>query len=287
MKKKLQYYDNDSPFNSSNKSKIGGGTTTLSHTSTWNDDALQVSTATNNIITAHASSLVDPLALKRGIAKFLKKTQQQQQQSGIQYHPKDNDPLVWWYLLENYHVYDNNNNNNNNIHLNDSIIHYANQYYLSSNIVCNIEPGKGIEQDAGFILLANKIRIYNQTATTLAATATRQQQQQQQELSRQSPRLLCMMYTYSPMRYLARVQAITWGRHCDGFVAFSNETIIELGIFAWNNPHDNNNNNNNNTITFLPNDEAYSNLWQKVVRCHEFSNFLWLCYYSTLFLFIF
>jgi hypothetical protein len=64
------------------------------------------------------------------------------------------------------------------------------------------------------------------------------------------------MYTYSPMRYLARVQALTWGRHCDGFVAFSNETLPDLGMFQWNTNHSND----------RTQEENYSNMWQKSVR---------------------
>ncbi|GKZ00172.1 hypothetical protein MPSEU_000970400 [Mayamaea pseudoterrestris] len=61
-------------------------------------------------------------------------------------------------------------------------------------------------------------------------------------------RLLCANYTHFPMRSLARVAALSYGYKCDGFVAFSTETVAALGLVRLR--HDG--------------DETYDNMWQKV-----------------------
>jgi hypothetical protein len=47
-----------------------------------------------------------------------------------------------------------------------------------------------------------------------------------------SPRILCAIYTYGHNRDLARSAALSWGYKCDGFLAFSNETIASLGMVS-------------------------------------------------------
>ncbi|KAG7365818.1 hypothetical protein IV203_028488 [Nitzschia inconspicua] len=202
--------------------------------------------------------IVDPLALKRGIRRFL---QHQQQQHGTQHdeNTTSNDSQAWWTLLEQYHVYSNNTNNNTTNHPDHGLHFYHADHYLSLDSVCSIPPGQGIELDAGYNLLTKKVTLA-QSSSDIGNNPKR-------------PKLLCMMYTYSPMRYLTRVQAVTWGRHCDGFVAFSNETIPDLGIFQWNVASPVNTTSNINyaqqhhlvepTPSPLQQDEAYQNMWQK------------------------
>lgn len=199
----------------------------------------------------YSSVVVDPLALKNGVQRFLQL--QQQQENG-----KD----VYWTLLEQYYVYKNDTSpQQQDPHGGHPHHHfyYADQY-LSQSSICNATPGHDLELEGGFRLLADKIR--------LAVAPTSVEQQHQLPQRKQRPKLLCMMYTYSPMRYLARAQALTWGRQCDGFVAFSNETIPDLGIFQWN-LHDNNNNNSSSSQPIR--DEDYGNMWQKTVRLRDAS----------------
>ena len=60
-------------------------------------------------------------------------------------------------------------------------------------------------------------------------------------------RILCGMYTHDGNRDLARAAAITWGYKCDGFLAFSTNTVPELGMVRLE--HDG--------------PEVYDNMWQK------------------------
>jgi hypothetical protein len=104
---------------------------------------------------------------------------------------------------------------------------------LSSEYVCGVGPGRGVEQESGYKLLTEKIKIHDANADAKKA--------------RKSPRILCGMYTYSAMRDLTRTQALTWGYKCDGFLAFSNETIPSLGI-----------------VDLLhQGEESYNSMWQK------------------------
>ena len=114
-------------------------------------------------------------------------------------------------------------NSNNNKDYWKAIQEYQSQwrvgvlYYgdtiLSTEHICAFGPGRGIEEDYGYKLLKEKILIANEDAPTSS-----------------SPRLFCGIYTWSGMRDLTRTQALTWGYKCDGFLAFSNETIPDLGM---------------------------------------------------------
>jgi glycoprotein-N-acetylgalactosamine 3-beta-galactosyltransferase len=94
--------------------------------------------------------------------------------------------------------------------------------------ICNVGPGRSLEDEGGFKLLTEKIQV--------------------QPLTENSPRILCVMYSYRKMRDLLRMQALTWGHQCDGFLAFSTETIPELGIVE----------------ILHKGEESYQNMWQKV-----------------------
>ena len=119
----------------------------------------------------------------------------------------------------------------------DRIVHLHSRYRkgsftegipLSADHVCNLGPGRSFEDEGGFKLLTEKI-VVSEPVT-------------------KSPRILCAIYTYRKMRDLARMQALSWGHQCDGFLAFSTETIPELGILE----------------ILHRGDESYQNMWQKV-----------------------
>jgi glycoprotein-N-acetylgalactosamine 3-beta-galactosyltransferase len=99
---------------------------------------------------------------------------------------------------------------------------------LTPDHICNVGPGRSFESDGGFKLLTEKVVV--------------------SDPSPQRPRIFCGIYTYRLMRDLARMQALTWGYQCDGFLAFSTETIPELGIVE---------------IIHMG-EESYQNMWQKV-----------------------
>jgi len=101
---------------------------------------------------------------------------------------------------------------------------------LDRDSVCSISGGQIFERDAGFQLL-QKIRIDNATVAS----------------SKPPLRLFCGMYTYSHNRDNARAAALTWGHKCDGFLAFSTETIPSLGQL---------------NLTHRG-EESYMNMWQK------------------------
>jgi glycoprotein-N-acetylgalactosamine 3-beta-galactosyltransferase len=95
---------------------------------------------------------------------------------------------------------------------------------LGPDFLCS-EYGEGLD-GGGTKMLKNKVQIANVT---------------------DSPRILCAIYTTAHNRDLARAAALTWGYKCDGFLAFSSETIPDLGI-----------------VNILHRgEESLENLWQK------------------------
>ena len=115
-------------------------------------------------------------------------------------YPDEVDPLSnashYWELLTNYYPQ----------HRNGSL--YG-TYNLGANYVCNLGPGQSFEQDGGYKLLTEKIQV---------------------STSKDKNKVLCCTYTHRTMRELSRAQAISWGHKCDGYLAFSTETIPELGL---------------------------------------------------------
>jgi hypothetical protein len=104
---------------------------------------------------------------------------------------------------------------------------------LTPGSVCTSGPGRGFEDKGGFKLLTEKIKVASFNTSNKNG---------------QPVRILCMIYTHDKMRDLARASALSWGYKCDGFLAFSTETIPALGM-----------------VDLLhPGDEAYGNMWQKV-----------------------
>ena len=113
----------------------------------------------------------------------------------------------------------------------DYSFYHANRS-VSATHICADAPGKGLEGEQGWNLL-QKIRVADTDA---------------------SPRLLCAVYTHARMYPLARAAALTWGRRCNGFVAFTNQTIVALNMLDLR--HDG--------------PEAYGNMWQKVKADDDF-----------------
>jgi len=103
---------------------------------------------------------------------------------------------------------------------------------LTMESVCALGPGQGIEEDAGYKLLVDKIRRTTNTTT----------------ITSRSLRLFCGIYSHSGRRSQVQVQAATWGNQCDGWIVFSNESMTEWGIY--NLSHEG--------------AESYGNMWQKV-----------------------
>ena len=79
---------------------------------------------------------------------------------------------------------------------------------LSQDYICAFGPGRGIEEDSGYKLLVEKLRI--------ARTALH------------SPRVFCGIYTYSGMRALARTQALSWCVHGKDVQKIDNPTSLEI-----------------------------------------------------------
>jgi glycoprotein-N-acetylgalactosamine 3-beta-galactosyltransferase len=203
--------------------------------------------------------LIDPTSLKRGIDIFIRS-------NDYDTTATDDSNYHIWDLLENYQTYHThththtnrtyNNSSNNNLTDDDETPYYYYYYEqdeISSEIICGIGPGRGMEQDAGYKLLVEKIRIVEPD----------NEQQQQQEDASPKNKILCIVYTYSPMRYLVRTQAILWGRKCDGYIAFSNETIPELGIYKLPDEY---------LFYSGSTQESYNNMWQKTRGIWKYVN---------------
>jgi hypothetical protein len=94
--------------------------------------------------------------------------------------------------------------------------------------VCDLRAGQGLEDDGGWKLLTEQIRVASQSVVPA--------------------RILCAIYTHARQHDMVEVIARTWGKQCDGFLAFSTETHPELGLL----------------YLIHEGAEAYGNMWQKV-----------------------
>jgi len=179
--------------------------------------------------------VADPTALRKGIAAFLSNETLFVNENNITLL-LSLQPQLYWRLLADYE----------SEYRKDT---YSGQEVLSPDYTCALGPGRGLEQDYGYRLLSEKIQIYNTDENG--------------DSSHNAPRILCLIYTYPKMRDLQRTQALTWGHQCDGYLAFSTETIASLGIL--NLTHEG--------------EESYDNMWQKVrsiwtfVHQHYLSDF--------------
>lgn len=110
--------------------------------------------------------------------------------------------------------------------------------------ICQDPPGQGLEGPYGYQLLRDKIRWIDQNRNDKHDTHPTS--------SHRPPRLLCAIYTHPPKHSLAQMAALTYGRHCDGFLAFTStnrtSTMEHYGFVNFQHPGD----------------ESYHNMWQKV-----------------------
>lgn len=162
--------------------------------------------------------IADPTSLRSGIAAFLTKDSNT---TNTQNDLQQSEPRIFWKLLQEYQVQ----------HRNGT---YSGYEVQSPDYVCALGPGRGLEQDYGYQILSEKVHFHDNNNTTLNTT--------------QEPRILCLVYTYPKMRDLQRTQALTWGYTCDGYLAFSTETIPSLGLVDLQHSGE----------------ESYNNMWQKV-----------------------
>ena len=206
--------------------------------------------------TTTSTATTDPTSLKRSVKSFLDSN----------FHTNGDRQL--WDLLEHYPSTQQplqQSEQNQQPRLNGADhkgIFYYEHDILSSELVCGAGPGRGMEQDAGYKLLVEKMRVLQPSEKQSTRFHTNASQHTRK------PRLLCMVYTYSKMRHLVRSQALIWGKDCDGFLAFSNETLPSLGIYQLPLVDYSNGPPYQDSPAWLgaqpPTEEAYQNLWQKV-----------------------
>jgi len=164
--------------------------------------------------------IADPTLLRRKVRAFFK-TRRQHHPPPAEINRNDDEKDFYFDLLNNYHVEDRTG--------------VTGTWSLEMEPTCNPPGAQGPETVMGYEILAKKIRIANLTTTATAIAQHRR------------PRLLCLMYTHSKMRDLARSMALTWGWKCDGFLAFSTETLRHFGMV--------------DLVHVGP--ETYKNMWQK------------------------
>lgn len=103
---------------------------------------------------------------------------------------------------------------------------------LSAESVCGLGPGRGLEEEGGFKLLTEKIRVADDDNDNVESPV----------------RILCVIYTHNMTHDLARTSALSYGYKCDGFLAFTTETVPALGMVNL----------------MHAGTESYHNMWQKV-----------------------
>jgi glycoprotein-N-acetylgalactosamine 3-beta-galactosyltransferase len=165
--------------------------------------------------------VADPAALARGRRQYL-----------LQKTDSIASVSLYWKTLEGYQVQARNDTE-------------TKDWLLDSDHICAFGPGRGFEEEGGYKILVEKIRIDATNDTILHHTSNTATPVAQRS---QPVRVLCAIYTYPRMRDLLRTQALSWGYQCDGFLAFSTETIAELGLV--------------DLVHEGP--ESYMNMWQKV-----------------------
>ena len=139
--------------------------------------------------------VADPTFLKKSIQQFFFRESQTQTDK------------TYFNLLQNYES-----------EYRKGVVRYGDEA-LSEDLICGFGAGRGMEQDGGFKLLVDKIRINHNSFV-----------KEQQGSKDSNTKIFCGIYTYSGMRDLTRAQGLSWGKDCDGFLAFSNETIPSLGM---------------------------------------------------------
>ena len=95
--------------------------------------------------------------------------------------------------------------------------HGLQEIHLTEYSVCELEGGHGtLEMRGGWQLLHEKIEVAPIPGTS--------------ENDGSHRRILCAIFTDIHNRDVARGAALSWGCKCDGFLAFSSETIPGLGF---------------------------------------------------------
>jgi hypothetical protein len=119
---------------------------------------------------------------------------------------------------------------------------------LERQKVCN---ASGMVDEISYAVIANIRRgiIETQRRASLALDIDQQPQENDRRGQVKKPRILCMVYTHEGA-HKTNLQSIvdTWASQCDGFLAASNVTDVNLGAI--------------NIKFFGP--EAYGNMWNKV-----------------------
>ena len=175
--------------------------------------------------------IADPTALKRGREAFLHRSAATKER--MHSHSMNDYNVDFWAILQGYGM--------------ENTTTWNMVEILSPDYICALGPGRGMEQDSGYKVLVEKVDIADSDANAVESSATTAERRRNAMADNNSPRILCAIYTYSGMRNLARTAALTWGYKCDGFLAFSNETIPSLGMIDL--PH--------------KGEESYTNMWQK------------------------
>ena len=128
--------------------------------------------------------------------------------------------------------------------------------------ICDVKPGKGFERE-GFDILAKKVVVGGPVPLPACPGDPREPaggwegfegnfsgtaDEPPYLKSAKPPRIFCGVYTYHGKPLLQEQIANTWAWRCDGYLAFSDETIESLGAV--------------DLAHF--GDESYLNMWQKV-----------------------
>ena len=165
--------------------------------------------------------IADPSSLRSGLMNL---------EESLRANTTNHDPTaLFWYALANYEQSTR-----------------GHSVSVSSTEVCSFGPGQGLEEEGGWKLLTEKIRLHNDQSQDHHISSSGNKNEDNNNSN--SIRLLCAIYTHAPMQHQARAAALTWGKQCDGFLAFSTETVQSLGIIYLRHSGP----------------ESYFNMWQKV-----------------------
>ena len=103
-------------------------------------------------------------------------------------------------------------------------------------------------------LIFNKVKVFNTTNTNKNNNNINNNTNaynSDNNNTKINKKLLCIIYTYSPNHQHISDILHTWGKKCDGFIAFSNLTNLSLSTYA---------------ISPTPDwQESYNNMWKKTI----------------------
>jgi glycoprotein-N-acetylgalactosamine 3-beta-galactosyltransferase len=149
---------------------------------------------------------------------------------------------------------------------NQSIVHdpYAlrkrTRNIVPDDLQCDILPGNGPEGRQGYRFLRDRLKISQQFANH-SSSLMLDHNDISSPTSRQRYRVLCAIYTYEGHANQTLAIADTWGARCDGFVAASTVTDLQLAKVR---------------ISHLGTQGAYGSIWQKVrsLLAYIYTNFI-------------